>query len=642
MRPGSSVVAEEPRKAADTASLAAWAELWPAPALAFVSVALLAADPGGVFAPAWGWGAAGLLIPIVAWLFAGGRSEVGRRDAWLVAAFAALTAWVALSTIWSDAPARSVLESGRWLVYLAGLAGIALLARRASLPALVGAVWAAVLVVDIYSLCTRLFPNRLGAYDPVSTYRLSDPIGYWNGLGLFTVVGALLAVGIAARGRNAVVRIVAGTSLVVLLPVFYFTFSRASWVVLAVGVVVAIAYDPRRLQLIAWLLLLAPAPAIASLLAARSNGLTHAQRPLAEAVHDGHRLAFAVLLLLALAALSVFAGLKLERRVDPTRRLRVAFGGAVALAAAVVVLLGLVRVGGPVRAVERAYDSFRAPPGTTGANLNQRLLSLSSNGRTELWHVAWRDYRGHELLGSGAGTFDRYWFRDRKTNFNAHDAHSAYIEILAELGPLGLVLLIVAVALPFTALRRARGHPLVPLVLGAYVAFLVHAGVDWDLELPGVSLAGLLCGLALIVAARDSRPRLFSGSVRAGAGALAICLLAFALWGLLANSALSSSKDARSRGDVAKAVRDAKRGRQLMPWSPEPWQALGFAQSAGGDRQAAALSFRRAIEKDAGDWTSWLDLAAVTKGKERRIALARARALNPLSFEIGSLSSRSG
>jgi hypothetical protein len=33
---------------------------------------------------------------------------------------------------------------------------------------------------------------------------------------------------------------------------------------------------------------------------------------------------------------------------------------------------------------------------------------------------------------------------------------------------------------------------------GAYVAFLFHAGVDWDWEMPAVTVAGLACGVALM------------------------------------------------------------------------------------------------------------------------------------------------
>ena len=641
---GSSLLAEEPHEERPDAvvRVADLVERWAAPAIAFISIVLLAADQGGYFQQSWGWAAAGLLLPIIVWLFVSARAELGTLDRLILAAFSVFALWTGLSTVWSDAPARSLVESERSLLYLTAIAAMVLLTRRSNLQLLVVAVWAAVAVIDVYSLCTRLFPDRLGVYDPVSTYRLSEPIGYWNGLGLFTVIGSLLAVGLAARTANAALRIVAASSLTILLPVFYFTFSRASWIVLGVGVVVALLYDTRRLQLVSWLLLLAPAPALAALVAARSEGLTHAQRPLAEAVHDGHRLALALLVLLPVTAGCAVLGIWLERRVHVAQRVRRSYAAVLVGAVVVVLTVGFVHVGGPVRAVERAYDSFKSPPAQTGTNLNERLLDLSSNGRVELWHVAWRDYEGHELWGSGAGTFDRYWFRDRETNFNARDAHSLYIETLAELGPVGLAALLVGLIAPLLAAVRVRREPLAPLLLSAYVAFLVHAGVDWDFELPGVSLAGLFSGVALIVLSRGVRPRTVSGTTRAVAGTVAVALLGFALWGLIGNSALAASKDARIHRNPVKAEREARRAEQLMPWSSEPWVALGFAESARGDLQGAAASFRRAIAKDGGDWALWFDLASVTRGAERKRAIARGLALNPLSFELQGLRSRSG
>jgi O-antigen ligase len=84
----------------------------------------------------------------------------------------------------------------------------------------------------------------------------------------------------------------------------------------------------------------------------------------------------------------------------------------------------------------------------------------------------------------------------------ARDAHSLYVETLAELGPVGLALLLLALAVPLLALR-SRGDPLLAAAGAGYVAFLVHAGVDWDWEQPSVTLAGLACGACVLVRARS-------------------------------------------------------------------------------------------------------------------------------------------
>jgi O-antigen ligase len=128
--------------------------------------------------------------------------------------------------------------------------------------------------------------------------------------------------------------------------------------------------------------------------------------------------------------------------------------------------------------------------------------------RPHYWRAALEQYRDHALTGSGAGTFDDYWLVYRPDDLTVLDtpqvldAHSLYLESLAELGPVGLALIAVAVATPLLAARTAwREHR---FLVAAYVAFLVHAGLDWDWEMPVVTVAALLCAACLLVAARGA------------------------------------------------------------------------------------------------------------------------------------------
>jgi len=618
---------------------AAFAQRWAALLVALLTVGLLASDQGGYFPSSWGWAAIATLWVLGLWLIVGVRIDAGTFDAWLVGAFAAFTGWVALSITWSDSATPSVHELERAVLYVSALTAVLVLARRGGAQRLAAGVVTAIGLVALYSLSTRLFPDRLGVFDSVSGYRLSEPIGYWNGLGIFVALGVLLAAGFAARATNVAGRLVAAASLAILMPTLYFTFSRGAWIAFGIGCACAFAYDPRRLQLGSTLLLLAPAPAIATVLAAHSKALTHTKAPLADAVHDGHRLALALAFLVPATAFCALVGVFLERRLHPPRPLRLVYGGALLAIPLVAFVVVLARYGGPVDAVSRAYDSFKSPP-AEGANLNKRLLSLTSNGRIDLWHVAWEDYSAHSVLGSGAGTFARYWYRDRPAPpFNAQDAHGLYIETLAELGPVGLALLIAGLIVPFVAAVRARREPLAAFLLAAYIGFLLHAGVDWDFELPAVGLAGLFCGAALIVAARETPlPRAWKPILRGGALTATVVLAGFALFGLIGNSALSASDSARQDLNLTKAESQARKARRLMPWSPEPWTVLGLAQYAQHDVRGARVSFRRAVEKDPGDWTLWLNLAAVARGKEGKEALAQARRLNPRGSEIKDLS----
>jgi len=138
---------------------------------------------------------------------------------------------------------------------------------------------------------------------------------------------------------------------------------------------------------------------------------------------------------------------------------------------------------------------------------------LIGQNRPHYWHVAWREFTANPVLGSGAGTFDEFWLDWRTVDSYARDAHTLYLETLAELGVVGLALLLSALLPPLFALRRGR-DPLRATAAAGYVAYLIHAGVDWDWELPAVTIAGLLCGAALLVDGRRDAPEI-SGRTRA-------------------------------------------------------------------------------------------------------------------------------
>jgi hypothetical protein len=117
--------------------------------------------------------------------------------------------------------------------------------------------------------------------------------------------------------------------------------------------------------------------------------------------------------------------------------------------------------------------------------------------RKSYYSVAWHDYTAHPLLGSGAGTYGFAWARSGKPAElgGALDAHSLYLETLAELGPIGLALVLLLLLIPLRAFHVAR-TPYVAAALGGYAAFLIHAGLDWDWEMPAVVVAGLACAAA--------------------------------------------------------------------------------------------------------------------------------------------------
>ena len=316
------------------------------------------------------------------------------------------------------------------------------------------------------------------------------------------------------------------------------------------------------------------------------------------------------------------------------RRLRL---GAAVLTVAVLTALGaaLAITGGAGQLFGKTYRAFNSPP-SSGGKASQRLVSLSGNFRSKYWRVAWDEYTAHPWLGSGAGTFDLYWDRDRATIYGARDAHNLYLETLSELGPIGLALLLATLAVPFLGLRGGRPDPLVAAAAGGYLAFLLHALVDWDWEMPAVTVAGLLCGSALLLArpaGRRALPPLTRWIGLAVLAALAI-FTAIAWRGHLKAAA---SEDAATQGNYRTALADAHSASRLMPWDSEPWRLLGGVQLALKHLDAARADFRTAIAKDPRDWYLWYELARASKGTARQRALARAKSLNPIGVEARPL-----
>jgi tetratricopeptide (TPR) repeat protein len=605
---------------------------------AAVGVGALGAADGGYFPPAWGWTALVALWLVIAWLLLGRAAlHGGRLAAVFLGGLTALAAWTWLSLAWTDNTPQTVLEGFRMLAYAGVAAAFVLVVRRETAPALLRGVLAGLVLISAYGLATRLFPERLGAYDSVSDYRLSEPLGYWNGFAAFVALGLLLALGAVARERNVTLRALAGGSFVVLLPALYFTFSRGGWIALIVGLAAAVALDPRRLQLIVALLVVGTPALIATAIGSGYEGLIRRDSPLSVVTEQGGEFAIIIALLALVAAAATVLLTVAERRYEPSRNVRLTFAVVVALVTLGSLGAVVVRFGGPVDMVERAYDAFKQPPSGLDTDLRDRLFTFTGGYRAELWEEAWNQWRDNPFLGEGAGTYEQYWNEHRPIDHKVRDAHNLYLETLGELGPIGLAALLLALGVPVAAALGARRHPLAAGAFGAYVAYLVHAAVDWDWELPAVTLAALAAGAALIAFRAPPGSEVVPGlRLRIAAGAVAALMAGAAFVGLIGSSALAASDDAAvaSPPDLDEAADEARKAQDWAPWSSEPWQRLGEAQLGLGNLAGARASFRKAVDKEPGDWLLWLRLAEASSGAEREAALREAERLNPLANEI--------
>ena len=288
----------------------------------------------------------------------------------------------------------------------------------------------------------------------------------------------MLAVALTARAQTRVGRALAAASLAPLTAALWLTASRASALAVAVGLVVMVAVDERRLDLLGAMIAVAPIGVGLVWLCERADLATPARAAGAE--ERAHRLALWIVLGAAVLAFAPGPADAVGRRLTRVDRRR--------LGAAAVVLAACVVVGGVLLRRDR-IDAFF----TTGY-------------RPAYWHVAWKEAAAHPALGGGAGTFADYWSRygDPNLQGGALDAHNLYLETLAELGVVGLVLLAAALSLPLLVALRHRSNPIAGPAAGAYAAFLGHAVVDWDWEMPTVTLAALACGAAVLLLERET------------------------------------------------------------------------------------------------------------------------------------------
>lgn len=611
----------------------------PTMAIAGAPVVALSFASGGGYPTAWNlltisMVAAGAAVAYVR------RPPLGRYELAAIGLLGALTSYSALSYAWSADPPATAAEAQRWLALTATLACLALAARSGGHRAVGAGVAGAAMVVCSYALATRLLPDLLATPHASSVNRLYEPIGYWNGLGELAAVGVVLSLGLAAQA-SVPGRMVAAAGIVPLSATLYLTFSRGAVLAVIVGVIVAAALEVNRLEWIVRALVLAPA-GLASVVVLHSfPALTTAFPPHAAEVRQG-ALALVTLGLVVVASVAVaYRWAAVSNRCLRSDRARRNAVRGMLITAVLAGVLVVAAAGGPKTFVHALGTSGESAPHFKHGDLNLRLLSLSPNGRSEIWRVAWHDLRAHPVLGSGDGSFAQRWLAARTEDLPAVAAHSLYLETAAELGIVGLLCLITFLALPLVAARLVREAPMVPALAGAFAGALVQQAFDWTWDVTAVTVAVLGC-MAGLLAAADRRS---GSSVVPGGRALVVggaLALAIAVIGLAASVQLSRAYDAVNAGDYAVARQRATLAARLAPWASSPWRIASYADGKLGNTDRARADARSGLTRATGDWWFWFRLACLTKRGTRRADLARVRSLNPLAPELRHFPVRCG
>jgi hypothetical protein len=408
-----------------------------------------------------------------------------------VAGLFLLTVWTALSLIWAPLGGRAQDDLQRLLLYLGFFtASLALLRGPVVRHWLEPAVVVGAVTVVGYGLAERLLPGLIELdRSRTATGRLEQPLTYWNAEGAVAAIGLVLAVRIAGdpERSRALRRAAAGAGVPLGLGV-YLSFSRGAFAAVAAGLVVLMALAPEGRMLVRSAAAILGATATAALVASRLSSV--------ESLGIGERgdpgdglLMLGTVVLLALGAAAIVSR---EPRQEPKLpSLRVSRPAAVLTLSVVALLVAAI-----------AYTALEGKPQGTSPERTvgaERLGSIDSN-RYRYWRAAAESWAEQPLIGLGSGGFLVEWRKRRDRVDQAGDAHSLYIETAAELGLVGLGLLLAFFGgVGASTVRFYRLDPAAATGLAAALAaWAIHAGLDWDWEMPALTLMALLLGAAAV------------------------------------------------------------------------------------------------------------------------------------------------
>ena len=573
------------------------------------------------------------------------------RLAWIaVALLGGFALWTAIAATWSESAENTVAELARVAAYLGLFVLGVCVTRRDTVRPLVSGVGAALGVVSALAVLSRLYPSlfpsdQVAAFFPGSQARLSYPLNYSNGTGELLAIGIPLLLMIATSGRTLAGRALGAAAVPVAVLGVVLTASRGGALTAIVAVVAFYALSPDRLPKLATGVVTAAGSAIlvVGLLnrAAVRNALT---TPLA--VSQRHQLAaLALAVCIGVAAVKVLIDLA-GRAIRRPRALRISRRNAgwftgIGLVAAVAIAIAA----GAPGAIAHQWSVFKETDvtGVVSGNVYTRLGTAAGSHRYQYWVAAVHAFESKPLIGIGPGTYQFYWAQHGSIYEYIRNAHSLYLETLAETGVIGgvliagFLLLLVGAGVwgALDAGARTRKRATLAAATAALLAFCAAAAYDWVWQLPAVASVALLLGAA-ILASRGSPARgRAAWAVRGVLGISAVCaLIAIAIPFGETVAIRSSQADVRA-GRLSSALSAAATAQRLEPYAATPRLERALILERAGDLQGARAAIVQATASAPTDPSIWLIRARIDAESSRERAAAsdyrQAHALDPLS-----------
>jgi hypothetical protein len=570
------------------------------------------------------------------------RAPIPRPALVCTALLAAFGLFTALSSTWAPSAERAFFEADRVLLYTGLLLVPVLLTRRGDAGRWADGMAVAVAVVVLLALAQRLFPGLLPEGDvpqllPNAARRLSYPLGYWNGLAIFAALGSPLLLRAAVVAASPLWRAAALAPVPVLAGTIYLTSSRGGVAVALVAGGAFVVLSGSLRAVVAGAVAAAGSLGAVAVLSARQV-LVDGPFDSAAAEDAGIE---AALLVAGVCLLTAVLYATLAVLVPARQRVpRLAWA-----LVAVALVVGVVAVDPGER-----LDTFKAAPPVEEApgatRVNTHLTTGGGSGRWQFWSAAADQWREHPLAGAGAGAFEPWWAEHGTLDWFVRNAHSLWLETLAELGVIGMLLIAGAFAVGVASgvarlgARRDDERATVAALLAVVLGFALSATIDWTWQLPVIAaLAMLSLGLLTGPATAKAQPTAAAPVVAFGARAVVILgawiVLCAQAIPFLATQEVGASQRAVARGELGEALEHARSAEAIQPWAASPWLQQALVREDLGQLRAARRALAAAIERDGSDWRLRLVATrlAVKAGDvaEARRELARARLLNPRS-----------
>jgi hypothetical protein len=593
---------------------------------------------------------------IVALSVLAGALPLGRVGwlGWSCAALLGLFAvWTGIATGWSSSAEQTITQLGRVATYVGFLAlGLCIL-RRDTLRPLITGMGVAFAAVSLLAVLSRLYPaafptDQVVVFFPGSNSRLNYPLNYADGTGNFLAIGLPLLLVIATRARTLVGQAIGAATIPVAVLAIVLTASRGGVLTAIVAVVVFYALAPDRLPKLATGLVTAAGSVVLVAGLLHRSGLRNGLDT-ASAVSQRHEMTvLLVLTCVGVGLVQVGIGLAARYAVRPAAlrisRTHASWATGVAVAVALVVAIA---VGVPGK-LEHQWNVFKQTDvtGVVSGNVISRLGTVSGSHRYQYWQTAYEAFKSKPLTGIGPGTYQFYWAQHGPFYEYILNAHSLYMETLAETGLIGgaLIVAFVLTILIAGVVRTLRAPPLARVSLAgttaAFAAFAVAAGYDWVWQLPAIVAAALLLAAAILGYHREPPPiQPASGwrrwLPRGAVAAVAVAAIVAIAIPFATTSAIRASQADVRAGDLSAALADAATAQRLEPYAASPRLQRALILEQAGDLGGARVAIGQAEAREPTDWSIWLIASRIDAESGRARAAVRdfrrAHALNPLS-----------